>query len=253
MSTIFEATTAPSKTMAMILAAGLGTRLKPWTDNHPKALAVVNGKSLLQQNILYLQKFGIRQVVVNVHHFASQVLDAVQAHNGWGSEVFISNESHEVLETGGGFLNAAPFFKQATTVVLMNVDVLTDLDLLKMLAYHNQQRPLATLASTSRQTARYLLFNPQNNLNGWVNTQTGQQKGELMGNETQKAFSGIHIIDTSFFTLVKQQGKFSMIDAYLSLMNEFSIKSFDHSGGKFIDVGKPGSIVAAEELFNNAE
>ena len=96
---------------AMILAAGLGTRLKPFTNSHPKALAMVNGKSLLQRNIEYLQQYGIREVVVNVHHFADQIIDAVKMNDGWGSTVHISDESNEVLETGGGVLFAKPFFK----------------------------------------------------------------------------------------------------------------------------------------------
>ena len=119
---------------AMILAAGLGTRLKPFTDHHPKALALVNGKSLLQRNIEYLQQYGIKEVIVNVHHFADQIIDAVKKNNGWGSEVFISDETDEVLETGGGLLRAQDYFKEEESWVLMNADILTDLPLNKMIA-----------------------------------------------------------------------------------------------------------------------
>lgn len=237
---------------AMILAAGLGTRLKPWTDYHPKALAAVNGKSLLQRNIEYLQTFGINEVIVNVHHFANQVINAINLNNGWGSKVTISDETQEVLETGGGLLKAAPFLKGEEQFVLMNADILTDLDLQQMINYHQQNSPLATLATTNRQTSRYFLFDKNNNLCGWRNVKTGNEKTGLKplgGDEAQKAFSGIHIINPQIFSLIKQQGKFSMVDVYLNLVDEYSIKSFDHSDTAFLDVGRPESILDAENLF----
>ncbi len=143
---------------AMILAAGLGTRLKPWTDHHPKALAVVNGKSLLQRNIEYLKQFGINELIVNVHHFADEIIIAININKGWGSKIVISDETKEVLETGGGLLKAAWFFKEKEPFVLMNVDILTNLDLLEMFNYHKQNSPLATLATTDRETSRYFLL-----------------------------------------------------------------------------------------------
>ena len=236
----------------MILAAGLGTRLKPWTDHHPKALAEVNGKSLLQLNIEYLQRFGITDVVVNVHHFADQIVDAIKRNNGWGSNITISDEQTQVLETGGGFLNAAPHFKNAETIILMNVDILTDLDLTSMIQSHQHNKPLATLAVTDRVTSRYLLFDEDNNLVGWRNTNTGDEKpagATFNASVTQRAFSGIHVIDTVIFNFIKQQGKFSMIDVYLDLMQHQTIKCFNHSNGKFLDVGKPESIEKATQLF----
>ena len=117
---------------AMILAAGLGTRLKPWTDHHPKALALVNGKPLLQRNIEYLQQFGIYDVVVNVHHYAQQIIDAVTHNNGWGSKISFSNETDAVLETGGGLKRAATYFEGTDHFVLMNADILTDLKIDQM-------------------------------------------------------------------------------------------------------------------------
>src|SRR5438045_1626495 len=109
----------------MIFAAGLGTRFRPWTDNHPKALAVINGKTLLQRNIEYLQQYGIRNVVVNVHHFADQIIEEIEKNNGWGSRIKISDESDEVLETGGGLLKAKKLLGNETSLTL-NVDILTD-------------------------------------------------------------------------------------------------------------------------------
>src|ERR1051325_3235666 len=153
---------------AMILAAGLGTRFKPWTDRHPKALAPVNGKSLLQRNIEYLQTFGIRDILVNVHHFADQIVGALEAGKGWGSRYTISDETDMVLETGGGLLKARPLLESAP-FVLMNVDILTDMDLAAMIAGFFLHRPLATLAVTSRTTSRYFLFDPAEQLCGWRN------------------------------------------------------------------------------------
>ncbi|MDE3142650.1 MAG: NTP transferase domain-containing protein [Bacteroidota bacterium] len=232
----------------MILAAGLGTRLKPFTDKHPKALAVVNGKSLLQRNIEYLQQFGIREVIVNVHHFADQIIDAVKKNNGWGSVVSISDETNEVLETGGGLQKASWFFKE--DFVLMNVDILTDLDLQAMIGQHKKNNALATLAVTERNTSRYFLFNQQHELCGWKNIKTGEEKIRRNENDLQqKAFSGIHVINPTIFSFIKQQGKFSMVDVYLSLCADHSIQYFDHSQSKFIDVGKPESIATAEAMF----
>jgi MurNAc alpha-1-phosphate uridylyltransferase len=239
-------------TKAMILAAGIGSRLKPWTDFHPKALAIVKGKSLLQRNIEYLQQYGIKEVVVNVHHFAEQVLEAVEKNDGWGSNIIISDERGELLETGGGLLKAAPFLQDTSPIVLMNVDILTELNLEAMIGYHQEKKPLATLATTNRKTSRYFLFDEGNNLCGWRNVKTGEEKPPNAPKGEQKiqaAFSGIHIIEPKIFELIKREGKFSMVDLYLDLMKEHTIKSFDHTESRFIDVGKPDSIEKAEIMF----
>lgn len=238
---------------AMILAAGLGTRLKPWTDNHPKALAVVNGKSLLQLNLEYLQRFEIKEVVVNVHHFADQITEAIKNNKGWGSTIHISYEP-EVLETGGGLTKASSFFKNEKAFILINVDILTDLDLYNMIDFHYSNSPLATLATSERKTSRYLLFNANNNLCGWRNVNTNEEKkglSDFTGIEVQKAFNGIHIICPDIFPLIIQKDKFSMIDVYLSLMDKYHIKSFDMTGNSVIDVGTLQNIFAAGQLFKS--
>jgi MurNAc alpha-1-phosphate uridylyltransferase len=235
----------------MILAAGLGTRFKPWTDHHPKALVLVNGKSLLQRNIEYLQQFGIREVVVNVHHFAGQIVEALTINKGWGSRFIVSDETEEVLETGGGLKKAGPFLEDAP-FVLMNVDILTDMDLSALIGDHFLHRPLATLAVTDRSTSRYFLFDREQQLRGWRNVRTGEQRMALPDHApdlVQKAFSGIHVIDPSIFPLITHQGKFSMVDLYLELAAGHPIRGFDHSRSKLIDVGKPESAVLAEQLF----
>ncbi len=232
----------------MILAAGLGTRLKPFTENHPKALLPINGKTLLQRNIEYLQMFDVKNVVVNAHHFAAQIIDAVQLNHGWGSNITISDETDMVLETGGGLKKAAFYFGDSNEpFVLMNVDILTDLHLDEVNNLYQQSNVLATLAVTNRSTSRYLLFDDNNILCGWLNEKTGEQKGKP-GNK--KAFSGIHIISTEIFKHIKEEGKFSMIDLYLRLAAEgFQINCYDHSMAKLLDVGKPESVTIAEKMF----
>ena len=235
---------------AMILAAGLGTRLKPWTDHHPKALAEVNGKSLLQRNIGYLQQYGITNIVINVHHFADQVISAIRQNDGWGSRVIISDETDAVLETGGGLKKAAPLLTGTGHFVLMNVDVLTDLPLDKMIDVHLRQQPLSTVATTHRDTSRYFLFDQDNLLAGWTNVGTGETKITRPADTLhKKAFSGIHIISDRIFPLMALEGKFSMVDVYLALSPTERILSFDHSGSHFIDVGKPESIARAASIF----
>ena len=234
---------------AMILAAGLGSRLKPWTDFHPKALARVNGKSLLQRNIEYLQCFGFKHVIVNVHHFAEQIISEIDRNQGWGSQITISDERAEVLETGGGLKKAAGFF-DAGPFVLMNVDILTILDLNQMMAEHLLHKPLATLATRQRETSRYFRFDNKGTLCGWINVKTGEQKEARAAAATHNsAFSGIHIIEPTLLSLISQKGKFSMVDVYLDLACDYEIREFDHSGGTFIDVGRPESVESAERSF----
>ncbi|MBS1660076.1 MAG: NTP transferase domain-containing protein [Bacteroidetes bacterium] len=234
---------------AMILAAGLGTRFKPWTDQHPKALAPVNGKSLLQRNIEYLQIFGIRDVVINVHHFAGQILHALEVNKGWGSSYTISDETDLVLETGGGLKKARPFLEDAP-FVLMNVDILTDMNLSAMIADFIHHKPLAALAVTNRTTSRYFLFDPADQLCGWRNVQTGQERMARPAEAyVEKAFSGIHVIDPAIFPLLEREGKFSMVDVYLDLAAKHVIRGFDHSHSRLIDVGKPESAERAAQLF----
>jgi NDP-sugar pyrophosphorylase family protein len=237
----------------MLLAAGFGSRLKPFTDHHPKALAGVNGKTLLQLNIEYLQRFGISDVIVNVHHFADQIIQTIKDNRGWGSRISISDETDAILETGGGLKRAAWFFKDQENLVLMNADVLTDLSLHKMVEFHKENNPLATLATTKRETSRYFLFNEYNILCGWKNVKTGEEKIiREEKNLAAKAFSGIHVINTKIFSLMKQPDiKFSMVEVYLSLCGKNKILSFDHSDTKFIDVGKPESLKQAAILFGD--
>jgi NDP-sugar pyrophosphorylase family protein len=231
---------------AMILAAGLGTRLKPFTDHHPKALAPVNGKPVLQRNVEFLQKHGIYDVIVNVHHFAGQVMDAIQKNNGWGSKITISDERDEVLETGGGIAKAAWFLKDSEPFIVMNADILTDLDLGAMISKQLESKPLGTLAVTSRISSRALLFNPKDELCGWRNEKTGETKGNP-GNA--KAFSGVQVLSPAIFDHIRFSGKFSMIDVYLDLCSQHRFLAFDHSQSLFMDIGSPEKLALAEKVF----
>ncbi|GAA4745143.1 nucleotidyltransferase family protein [Flavisolibacter ginsenosidimutans] len=234
---------------AMIFAAGLGTRFKPWTDEHPKALAIVNGKSLLQRNVEYLRQYGIKDVVVNVHHFADQIVDAIEKANGWGSTITISDESNEVLETGGGLLKAKNYLA-GESFLTINVDILTDVNLTAFISYHQQQSADITLGVTNRTTSRYLLFNENSRLCGWRNISTGAERISFHSdNYIQKAYSGLALFEPSIFNAVKQTGKFSLIDVYLSLASTHKIIGYDHSESRVLDVGKPESVALAESMF----
>lgn len=243
----------------MILAAGLGTRLKPFTNHHPKALAVVNGKSLLQRNVEYLLSFGITDIIVNVHHFADQIINVVNENKGWGANITISDETDEVLETGGGLLRAANYFESEDRWLVMNADILTNLDLYKMIAadeaYAIQAEGdlVATLAVTDRSSSRNLIFNQSGTLCGWKNNNTGEEKWALPlrdpNTAVPKAFSGIQIVHAAFLQEVQLRGKFSLIDAYLQLAQHFAIHYYDHSDSILLDVGKPESLEKAGTIF----
>jgi MurNAc alpha-1-phosphate uridylyltransferase len=235
---------------AMIFSAGLGTRFKPWTDKHPKALAIVNGKSLLQRNVEYLQQYGIKDVIVNVHHFADQIIKVVKKNKGWGSNIIISDETKEVLETGGGLLKAKDLFTPNEKFITCNVDILTDLDITKLIAYHKKHQPLISFGVTSRKTSRYFLFDEKNRLCGWRNTKTGEERIEVANDVLiQKAYSCVVVFEYDIFKLIPFTGKFSLVDVYLKLAKDHLILGYDHSGDKLVDVGKPESIGTAESLF----
>lgn len=236
---------------AMIFAAGLGTRFKPWTDKHPKALALVNGKTLLQRNIEYLQQYGIKDVVVNVHHFASQVVEAVEKNKGWGSNIIISDESNKVLETGGGLLKARRLLENDEPFITLNVDILTDLNLSALLEFHKNKNALISFGITDRKTSRYFLFGRDNRLCGWRNSNTGEEKISIKQNGLKEmAYSCVVVFQPDIFGLITQTGKFSLVETYLSLAASHPIFGYDHSGDRLVDVGRPESVSIAEEMFS---
>lgn len=234
----------------MLFAAGLGTRFKPWTDKHPKALAVVNGKTLLERNIEYLQKYNITDVVVNVHHFPEQVIDVIDKNDGWGSTITISDESDELLDTGGGLLKAKHLLFR-DTILTLNVDILTEINIKDFLVRHQQENSLITVAVSDRDTSRYLLFNKYNRLVGWRNRKTDETKIVIEAKDIfEKAYSGMAVFQPEALDLITLRGKFSLIDAYLQLAPQNKIAAYDHTGERWVDVGKPESVAIAEQMFS---
>jgi NDP-sugar pyrophosphorylase family protein len=185
-----------------------------------------------------------------VHHFANQIKEAIKENDGWGSNISISDETKEVLETGGGLMKAQYLLEGDEPFISLNVDILTNLDLGKLIAYHQQHRPLITMGVTNRKSSRVLLFDEGNRLCGWKNAQTGEEKISIpKPNLIERAYSCVVVYEPKIFSLIQQQGKFSIIAAYLDLAAANSIIGFDHSGDKLVDVGKSESVVIAEALF----
>jgi MurNAc alpha-1-phosphate uridylyltransferase len=235
---------------AMIFSAGLGTRFKPWTDKHPKPLAVINGKSLLQRNVEYLQQYGIKDIIINVHHFPEQVIEAIQNNKGWGSNITISDETDFLLDTGGGLLKAKDFFTPDEPFLTCNADILTDLAIDRIVNFHRENKPLISLGVTKRKTSRYFLVDKDDRLCGWRNIATGAEKIPLAHPDLEeKAYSSVAIFEYSVFDKNPFAGKFSLIDLYLHLAPTDKIVCFDHTGDRWVDVGKPETVSIAESLF----
>ena len=233
----------------MIFAAGMGTRLKPFTDNHPKALAQVNGVPLLERNIKYLQSYGINDFVINIHHFGGQILAFLAENDNFGANIEISNESDELLETGGGLLFAKRFLENEKNFLIMNVDILTDLNITNFINIHELKGGMVTLAVSDRESTRKLMFNDKMYLKGWKNLITN--KKTVVGGIfklRELAFSGVHCVNSEIFTKITRTGKFSIMDEYLDLMKEDIIIGYQHTAN-LIDVGKPESVAEAEKLF----
>ena len=234
---------------ALIFAAGKGTRLKPFTDSHPKALALVNDVPLLERNIKYLQSFGVTEFVINVHHFGEQIVEFLEKNNHFGAKIDISDEKDELLETGGGLLFAQKYLENEDNFLIMNADILTDLNIHELVKFHETHLPLATLAVSDRNSSRKLFFNSEMVLKGWMNKNSGETKmAELNNDFKELAFSGIHCINSSIFDKTKRRGKFSIMEEYLDLMFENNILGFQHEA-RLIDVGRPESVIEAEKYF----
>ena len=234
---------------ALIFAAGKGTRLKPFTDSHPKALALVNDVPLLERNIKYLQSFGVTEFVINVHHFGEQIVEFLEKNNHFGAKIDISYEKDELLETGGGLLFAQKYLENEENFLIMNADILTDLNIHELVKFHETHLPLATLAVSDRNSSRKLFFNSEMVLKGWMNKNSGETKmAELNNDFKELAFSGIHCINSSIFDKIKRRGKFSIMEEYLDLMFENKILGFQHEA-RLIDVGRPESVIEAEKYF----
>ncbi len=240
---------------AMVLAAGLGTRLRPITDNRPKALVKIAGRTLLEITLSRLRSFGIREVIINVHHFADMILEYLKINDYFGMRIEISREE-VLLDTGGGLKKAAYFFLEHSSgseepFVLHNVDVISTIDLRRMVQFHSENQALATLAVQDRETARYLLFDEQLQLCG---RQSGRdQKTELVRSSQQAqalAFSGIHVISPRLFAMMIEEGVFSIITSYLHLAAQGEkVLAFRADEYYWRDLGTPENVMqAAQDL-----
>ncbi|WNJ15911.1 nucleotidyltransferase family protein [Pontibacter sp. G13] len=237
----------------MIFAAGLGTRLRPLTNDRPKALVELHGKPLLEWVILKLKDAGIQEFVVNVHHFGDLVIEFLHQRNHFGVNIQISDERAELLETGGGIKFAAPLLRGDEPILIHNVDILSDLDVSALVRAHRSSDSIATLAMTERSTSRYLLVNEQDEIVGWKNVNTGQIRDSRIENNPYKnlAFSGIHVISPRLLDQISEDGKFSIIDTYLRLAKTEKLVAFRHNADRWVDVGKPENFPKAEKLLED--
>jgi mannose-1-phosphate guanylyltransferase len=236
---------------AMVLAAGLGTRLRPLTDDRPKALVQVAGRTLLEITLARLHVFGIHDVIVNVHHFADKVTSFLKEHENFGMHIEVSREEM-LLDTGGGLKKAGWFFLEQSDLaqepfILHNVDVVSTIDLQRMVQFHKDNQALATLAVQHRETSRYLLFGEQFQLCG---RRVGREGNPQIVRAAPKmealAFSGIHVISPRFLTMMKEEGVFSIIDTYLRIAaSGEKIIAFRADDCYWRDLGKPADLQQA--------
>jgi NDP-sugar pyrophosphorylase family protein len=248
---------------AMILAAGLGTRLRPLTDNRPKALVELSGRTLLEITLSRLRTFGITEVIINVHHFADMVIDYLNSNNNFGMRIEVSREE-VLLDTGGGLKKAAWFFLEDPArldepLLLHNVDVISTIDLRRMLQFHSESHALATLAVQDRETSRYLLFNEHLQLcgrragpgltSGLTSNQPPDQKPEIVRPSVRLqslAFSGIHVISPRLLPMLTEEGVFSIIPSYLRLAAQGeNILAFRADEYYWRDLGRPADLTQA--------
>ena len=241
---------------AMIFAAGLGSRLKPLTDTMPKALVPVAGCPMLEHVILKLKASGFTEIVINIHHFGEQIIDFLKTNNDFGLTIHISDERDRLLDTGGGIRKARLFFENSGEPFLVhNVDILSDMNLKELYDFHMQSGSVATLLASRRTTSRYLLFNTERKLRGWINKDTGQVKPEGFHYDEslyrEYAFSGIHFFSPAVFRLMEAprwEGKFSIMDFYLATCGQTDYSGYLAEKLELIDIGKPETLARAEEF-----
>ena len=240
---------------AMIFAAGLGTRLKPLTDTMPKALVRVGGEPLLWHVIMKLKAAGFERIVVNVHHFARQIVDYLEANHNFCLDIHISDETSGLLETGGGIKKALPLFDPESPVLIHNVDILSNVDLQAFYDEAEASAVDALLLVSQRKTKRYLLFDDEYILDGWTNIETGEIKSPYPSLELSElkmlAFSGIHVLSPSVFPLFNgMPDRFGIIDFYLKHCHQRAFIGCSQQDLRLLDVGKLDSLEAAESFLS---
>ena len=253
----------------MIFAAGLGTRLKPLTDTLPKALVPLAGKTLLQWQIEKLKAAGIRDIVVNIHHFPDMIINYLKDNDNFGCNIQVSDERDMLLETGGGLRKAEEKFRSLGTqefrssnegILICNVDILSNIDIPTLLQAYNPNE-MGVVVVSERETQRYLLFNDENRLCGWTNIATGEVRGPIADYQSpianrQLAFSGMQVLSPRIFDcmdeVVKQKGeKFSLIDLYLSIAQKEILRAYIPENYRMMDVGKIDQISEAESFASS--
>ena len=242
----------------MIFAAGLGTRLRPLTDNKPKALVEVAGKPMLERVILRLKRSGVDEIVVNVHHFGQQIIDFLYANDNFGVTIHVSDEREELLDTGGGILKARKWLDGGEPVIEHNADILTDFDLDEMMCQHVASEAVATLLVAERDTARYFVFNDAMRLQGWTNIKTEEVKPHeltLSDELLLRAFGGVHVISPKIFDALEyysEESKFSITQFYIDKCRDLKVMGYTPQGDyQWHDIGKLESIMVAEKMFHD--
>ena len=239
---------------AFILAAGLGTRLRPLTDTLPKALVEVQGSPLIKIAIDNLVHQGTTRIVVNIHHHADQLLNYLQTHH-WDADILISDERDMLLDTGGGLKKAGPLFMPQEPILVHNVDILTQIHFADVMQQHIDSMNLATLIVSQRNTSRQLLFDSQQQLTGWKNLTTGETKWvyQPLYDHEQKAYSGIAVVQPQMLELLPPADHpYSIIPAYLKIAKNHRISYFEHSPEDWLDVGKHDTLQRAQTWKFNA-
>ena len=239
---------------AMIFAAGLGTRMKPLTDSKPKALVEVEGTPLLELVIRRLKFFGIREIIINLHYLADQIEDFLQKNNNFGVSITLSDEREQLLDTGGGLRKAGWFFDDGNPFLVCNTDILSNIDIEALSAFHHSNSAIATLAVQQRKSSRYLLLDDSNVLSGWMNVGSGEVRlcRSTAQNLRMRAFSAFQIISPSLFRYFPQDKTvFSIIDTYLHAAQFEQIAGFDHSNDVWIDVGTIEKVVEAGAVLKS--
>ena len=235
---------------AFILAAGLGTRLHPYTVDKPKALVEVGGITLLERAVRKVNELDVSEIIVNIHHFGDKIIDFLKEKQNFHLPVTISDERDQLLDTGGAILKAHHLLGDKEQFLLYNVDILSSIDLATFSAYHTGKGGIATIAVRKRVTDRYFIFNPGMQLSGWKNVKTGEEKIIRQDNQLQDfAFSGIHLIQPEIFSVITESGKFSMIQLYLRLAKDEAIYGYHDTSELWIDLGKPDQLAAAEKII----
>ncbi|MDR1557800.1 MAG: nucleotidyltransferase family protein [Tannerellaceae bacterium] len=244
---------------AMILAAGMGTRLKPLTDTTPKALIPVNGKPMLEHLILKLKKAGFHEIIINIHHLGEQITGFLHTNNNFGLTIYISDERKYLMDTGGAIKQAAGFLLQGNEPILVhNADILSDVDLTAFSLSHKGNNALATLLVSKRNASRSLLFDKENKLCGWRNRETGEVKSHIPDFDplqyNEYAFGGVHILSPEIFSRMEEwTGKFSIINFYLSVCIKANIQAYPADKLTLIDIGKPESLAEAERFLKQKQ